>query len=245
MPSAEDLSELSKQHGLVGAKARRLENRIRLIARVLQANALEPALPPGPARAGRLRRMGRIARDLSAIAEHVESGDDGLRRLLRQIWADDVGLWLSTHGFAEGAGIMVPTSFSSRTLKSRQVSSREGPYRAMEPEMASRRTAAAADVGEHVVAALAGRLGTCLTQYLALERMSQGGRPGDRYRIFLIQQLLAIFPDVFDVMPTTTSTGRFVGLCTAVVHVLGLDATGIEKAVQRQMTKARKMAASS
>jgi len=245
MPSAAKLSEIAKQHGLVGTKAQALEDWIRQIARILQTDALEPALPPGQVRAGRLDRLRRIEKGLETIAALVEPSDDGIRRLLRRIWADDVGRWLSTHAVEEGGGIGLPANVSSRTLETRQATSRAGAYRAMELAMASRRAAAAADAGEHLVAAFASCLGNGLTQYLALQRMNTGGRPADRYRKFLIQQLLAIFPDLFDAMPTTTSTGRFVRLCMDVADAIGIDSTGLEKAAQREMMKAKRTTASS
>ena len=84
-----------------------------------------------------------------------------------------------------------------------------------------------------------GRIHQPLARWIEMKSLDKGGRPVDVARSYLIYQLAEAAPDIIGKPATVATTGKFVGLCTAVLVASGLPEAGIEKAIPPVVRKLR------
>ena len=96
---------------------------------------------------------------------------------------------------------------------------------------------------------LAAALNQPLDRFIEVRRQAKGGNPGRRYRNYVIQQLAPLYRAVFGQRPTGmrpgrlpknaqfVRTGEFMLLCELVLGLFGMDTTGVEKAVDRTLSR--------
>jgi hypothetical protein len=93
--------------------------------------------------------------------------------------------------------------------------------------------------GHLILAHFIERIHAPVARLVELKRSDEGGRPADAARNYLIYQLAEAAPDIIGKPATVATTGRFVGLCTAVLVACGLPEAGIEKAIPPVVRKLR------
>jgi hypothetical protein len=147
-----------------------------------------------------------------------------------------LGDYLSIQTF-EDIGIHIDTSVSVHVLSSREAASREGPYRALETEVAASRRSAAGGTAARVIVSFLDRLKRRIDSHLQLMRENKGGRPGNVYRRFAIRQLALAYQQHAGKLPTTSVTGPFMKLCEQSLPLLEIELGGLERAVGRELNK--------
>ncbi len=80
--------------------------------------------------------------------------------------------------------------------------------------------------------------------HLAAEEPAKGGRLSLPEREYVVASLASVFQDIFGVAPTSTVTGKFVGLSTAILELFVLDTQGVESAAKRVLAKMKAPAGS-
>jgi hypothetical protein len=70
-----------------------------------------------------------------------------------------------------------------------------------------------------------------------MARGNRGGAPGQIYRNYAIDALLALYKDASGKTPTSTPSGPFMRLAEVTLERLGLPTDGIEAAVARRMRR--------
>jgi hypothetical protein len=179
-----------------------------------------------------LRKMsGRFAELITLMSKARPDTRNSINDLL----AEPAGTYLSIQAF-ESIGISIDTSVSIHVLSSREATSREGPYRALDTEVATSRRSAAARTAHSAIASFLERLKRRIDLHLDLMRDHKGGNPGNAYRRFAIRQLASAYRRHVG-SPTMTVTGRFMKLCEKVLPLLGIELRGLERAVERELKK--------
>jgi hypothetical protein len=176
-------------------------------------------------------KLGELVRLMSKVRPDT-------RNSINDLLAELTGTYLSIQAF-EDIGIRIDTSVSIHVPSSREAASREGPYRAWESEVATSRRSAAAGTANLAIASFLERLKRPLDLHIDLMRDDKGGNPGNTYRRFAIRQLANAYRRNVG-KPTMTVTGRFMKLCEQVLPLMGIDLRGLERAVERELTKRQK-----
>lgn len=100
------------------------------------------------------------------------------------------------------------------------------------------RSATAAGAGPRLLIALLQDMKGHTDQILMRGRQDRGGRePKDLLRTSLIDELARHYSWFFDSPPTSSATGSFTNLCRAILDELGLDQTGLEKAIENEFAR--------
>jgi hypothetical protein len=102
-------------------------------------------------------------------------------------------------------------------------------------ELTQRKERAAEDRSRELLLGVMGDLAKPLRSYLAIERRNRGGRPKNAERDFIIDEMLAIFPQITGKAPTSSPAGPFVTLCDRVLEALGMETEGVESAVAKRL----------
>lgn len=191
------------------------------------------------ARQQRLKRLVKISGKLGQLMDLLETAPPESRRQLNGLLASLVGINFSIEAF-EHIGIAVDTSVSFRSLESREASSRGGPYRAMEIEVASARQKAGVSGADCALALVLSRVKQRIDMHVSLLRQSKGGHPLNFYRSYAIHELADAFQVHMRRRPTPTAGGKFLQLCEQVFPLLGVDTEGLDGAVERELRKRAK-----
>jgi hypothetical protein len=199
----------------------------------------------GPIKRGRNRRqqlahIRRLSRLFTQLEEALGDRDLNTDRIIRQLLAPDLGELLSLRGISRLAGMPISSSGSHRILASRAATRRAGPYEAIENEIEHRRRAVAEEIAPTLMLKLVRALNAHLARFLQIQRANRGGAPGVLYRNYVIDELAPFFRKAQGKKPTATPRGEFVLLCELALRSIGLDGTGIERAVQRRLVAANR-----
>jgi hypothetical protein len=180
----------------------------------------------------RRKEVERLARAFGAAEEALADSTPIVRGELNRLLAPSLGRSLSIHTF-EQAGVPVSTEVSIHTLSEREGTRREGPYRALEVEVAEARRLAARNAGHTVLEYHCRYLRESLEGYLKLEKQIKIEFRGDPYRRIVVTFLANGFEDVFGRRPTTTEGGLFVNVCDSVLRLFNLPTDGLVRAIER------------
>jgi hypothetical protein len=227
-----DLLDLIKRHGLKPPRDQRLCDLIAHTGDRLR-NFLENKDEFTPE--GRRRRrteVERLARAFGAAEEALADSTQIVRGELNRLLAPSLGRSLSIHTF-EQAGVPVSTEVSIHTLFEREGTRREGPYRALEVEVAEARRLAARKAGHTVLEYHCRYLRERLEGYLKLEKKLKIEFRGNHYRRIVVASLAIGFEDVFGLRPTPTEGSLFVNVCDAVLRLFNLPTDGLTRAIER------------
>jgi hypothetical protein len=168
--------------------------------------------------------LGKVEAALSSAA----STQKEIRRALAPV----LGASLSLQAF-EQSHVPVNTETSIHTRFGRAANMREGPYRALEEEIAASRTLAAGRAGERALTVLVHELRVALERHFQFSKHARRGPKGDQPRRIVIVSLALDFQELFGRRPTETENGAFVRLCEEVLSLFNLSTIGLTKAVGR------------
>jgi hypothetical protein len=191
------------------------------------------------ARRGRRTEVQQLAKAFGAVESALAGSTPMVRSEIRRVLADMLGHSLSVHAF-EQAREFVSTEVSIHTPHSREGTRREGPYRALEAEVARVRCVAARRAGDRVLDGLCHGLREKLEAYIEREKQLKIEFRGDPYRRIVLTWLADGFEEVFDRHPTPTEGGRFVKVCDAVLGLFDLPTEGLVKAIERVLKAMRR-----
>lgn len=195
-----------------------------------------------------LRDVSKALRKLETI---IGDDDPNSNKTLSELFGRELAELLGNRGLARLLpGHPGPQPPSFHDLDSREAERHDGLYDALDDgHYLSERERIARSTAPLLLRRLAGALNQPLNQFLEVRRQAKGGNPGRRYRNYIIRQLAFLYGDVFDQKPTRTRpgripkkaqfvrTGRFMLLCELVLATFHMDTTGVEKAVDRTLTR--------
>lgn len=216
---------------------RRLVDQI--VANIHNHAELSETIKRGRNRRQQLTHIRRLSRLFTHLGEALDDRDLNTDRTIRQLLGSDLGELMSLRGISRLAGMSISSSVSGRILTSRAATRRGGPYEAIEDEIEHRRRAVAEDTAPRLILELVRALNAHLARFLQIQRTNKGGAPGLLYRNYVIDELIPFYRDVCGKGPTTTPGGEFVLLCDQIVTAIGLDGTGIERAVERRLAASK------
>jgi hypothetical protein len=235
-PNASDWDEITPSLRLPVAATSVLRGLVdKIVANIQNHAKLSETIKRGRNRRQQLAHIRRLSRLFTQLEEVLGDRDLNTDRIIRQLLASDLGELLSLRGISRLAGIPISSSVSHRILTSRAATSRAGPAEAIEDEIEHRRRAVAEEIAPTLMLKLVRALNTHLARFLQIQRTNKGGAPGLLYRNYAIDELAEFFRDVRGKEPTPTPTGEFVLICELVLTAIGLDGTGIERAVERRL----------
>jgi hypothetical protein len=107
------------------------------------------------------------------------------------------------------------------------------------PDLAGRRFLGLMD-GPALLGAALAFIEAPIDDWLEQDRPDPGGREPNFVRRHVIQTLAAHAEAVIGQSATATANGAFVKLCAAVMYACGLEAEGVEEAVERELRGLRK-----
>lgn len=76
-----------------------------------------------------------------------------------------------------------------------------------------------------------------LLDFLALAARKGAGSPGKLFRNAAVSHLAEVFTEITGESPTTSAGGRFVTFCDQVLIGIGIDPTGLDEAVKRNLRR--------
>ena len=239
-PSASDWDEIIASLRLPAEATtvlRRLVDQI--VANIQNHEELSETIKRGRNRRQQLAHIRRLLRLFTQLEDVLDDRDLNTDRIIRQLLASELGELISLRGISRLADMQISSSVSDRVLRSRAATRRGGPYEAIEDEIEQRRRAVAEDIAPKLMLELVRALNANLARFLQFQRTNKGGRPGLLYRNYVIEKLIPFYRDVCGKEPTTTPEGKFVLLCELIVTAIGLDGTGIERAVERRLAASK------
>jgi hypothetical protein len=240
-PNASDWEEIARSLHLPIEATTLLRQLVDQIVAKIQSHAeLSETIKRGRNRRQQLAHIRRLSRLFTHLEEVLDDRDLNTDRIIRRLLASDLGGFLSLRGISRLGKTSINPSVSDRIRTSRAATSRAGPYEAFENEIASQRRAVAEDIAPKLLLELVRALNAQLTRFLEVQRANKGGAPGLLYRNYVVDELASFFHTVLKKKPTPTPTGKFVLLCELIVTAIGLDGTGIERAVQRRLVAAKR-----
>ena len=236
-PIDEDRAEITAEFKLDPAKADRLWQ---VVDRVVQECTRHERFGQAqPNRKNRLKALRDLQRDVERLKKTFELSAPVLRDLLRQTTYADLGGFFTAAIMSEIAQESVGPDLQFSRLQ-RIVKPRFDQFNCAEidRETEEGRREAGKHIGQRLVNAVLITISKPVSSQVELERANRGGREQLLYRNYLIQELGRSYQDIFGKPPTTTKTGHFVRLCESVLDAVGLDSTGVEKAVPRVLKSA-------
>ena len=231
--SPDDLADIGRQLRLSVTAVERLGALIESIDGEIRQDAQVPLLDRQRARRTRLVALKSVSSSVGKAVAALEGSASDL--VLDRLLYRGVGSLLSTSALLELGDISVDSEFGFRDQQCRDFRARGGPAPAIEAAMRSRRQLAAQGRAAELLAALLRRMRQCVDDELEAERENRGGSPGNMYRRHAIQRLAAEFEELTGKEPTSTPAGDFVLLCELVLTSIGLDTTGLESSVSREL----------
>ena len=183
-------------------------------------------------RDGRRKEVERLARALGAAEKALMDSTPFVRKELSRILASSLGGSLSIQAF-EQARVPVSTEVSIHVPFEREGRAREGPYRALEAEVAKARCVAARQAGHTVLQFHCRDLRNRLERYLRFEKQLKIEFRGDHYRRIVVVALAYGFEEIFGRRPTSTEGGPFVDVCDALLRLFNLPTVGLTRAIER------------
>jgi hypothetical protein len=187
-------------------------------------------------RAATLKQLKALSEAFDRLSALLAHPNANLAPVLRDVFAPVLSEMLEPEVFTRLLRIRLEYRTDVPGLGDFRGNGMEGPAELMQElrkEMAKGKRQVAREQTPRLLAGVVEQLHAPLRLHLALERQAKGGAPGQRERNFVVGQLADAFPALTGRKPTTTPSGRFVTLCELVLTSIGLDTTGLDKAIQR------------
>lgn len=247
-----DWVEILKNFGLSESQAFQLRQGVVEIADDINKDiAFERRASQGRDRKEVIKHFRRISGVLRKLETTICDDDPNSNKTLSELFARELAELLGNRGLARLLpGHPGPQPPSIHDLDSHEAERHDGPYDALdEGHYLFERERIARSTAPLLLRRLASALNQPLIQFLEVRRQAKGGNPGRRYRNYVIQQLATLYRDVFDQIPTRTRpgrlpkdpqivrTGQFVLLCELILDTFDMDTIGVEKAVDRTLTR--------
>lgn len=182
-----------------------------------------------PDRKARLRELRTIIKSFDGLARSVQSPLFTARSTQFAL-VDQVAPLLSMEAYERLVGGLSPWYVTPREIEGHGPTRGPGDYlnaRVFEAATRLERMNIARNRGPALFESLLAELRDPFDRLSRLEQSRRGGRPRNLRRDFVIAELARI-----TARPTGSPAGPFVRLCEAVLIAIGLDAEGIDKAVQ-------------
>ena len=251
-PDDDDWVEILKNFDLSEKRAEQLGKGVKEIAADLNRDIdFERRALQGRNRKEMIKHLHRVSKALRKFDTIVCDDDANSNKTLSDLLGRELAELLGNRGLARLLlGHPGPQPPSIHNLESREAERHDGPYDALdEGHYLFERERIARSTAPLLLRRLASTLNQPLIQFLEVRRQAKGGNPGRRYRNYVIQQLATLYRDVFDQIPTRTRPGRlpkdpqivrigqFVLLCELILDTFDMDTIGVEKAVDRTLTR--------
>ncbi len=239
-PDDDDWVEILTNFNLSEKRAKLLRQGVVEIAADLNRHiAFERRALQGRDRRETIKHLGRVSKALRKLETIVRDGDPNSDKTLSHLFARELAELLGNRGLKRLLpGHPGPPPPSIHDLDSHDAGRYDGPYDALDDRHYFReRELIARSEAPLLLQRLAGVLDQPLDQFLEVQRRAKGGNPGRKYRNYVIQQLALLYQQIFKKKPTRTRTGRFVLLCELVLDDFDMDTVGLEKAVERTLTR--------
>ena len=176
-PSSEDRREIEATLRLSGAAATLLWTEVdRVVDEIQEHKHMSQQRAQGRNRQKTNGYLGTLSKQLDKLNKHLTKLDPNTAPILRRLLSGPLGELISHRGFAMLLNVSLSYDVSSHTQNSREWTSRGGPGRAIEAELASRRTAVAADHTPELLDNLFIELRRPILRHLEIERSNRGGR---------------------------------------------------------------------
>lgn len=193
-----------------------------------------------PDRKARKKALAAALKARDAFADIIRRDDPYLRGLIRQA-LPELGADLSGMGLSRLGNVgSIPLLLRDEDL-SRYYSPARGDastlYAKLENAAASIRSDIARDVGPPIAIAVLDLLSAPFAAQWRVENADKGGRPQELYRNYLVQELTRLYRDIYQQDATMTRDGAFVRFCSQIFGAVNMPEDGIERAVERVLTK--------
>lgn len=243
-PGDDNLTELINILEVRGANAKEFRVQMRALAVDLKNVASEGPLAARARRKLEAIQLEVVGKALACVTRAL--GYSGKRSDVQQARMKAAGkaleaplaTLLSTFAFEKMTGEFIDCGFDERDLQTRAAQIREGPYRELEREMASRRRA----IARHAAPALLGGTMEILHRETSaalqlLRAVDRGGPAVDTVRREAVLRLALIFKDTTGSPPTTTKGGAFAQFVEHAFDALGLPTQGIDTRIVRVLDR--------
>lgn len=251
-PNGDDWAEILKNFDLSENRENQLRQGVVEIANDINKDiAFERRASQGRGRKETNKHFRNISKALRKLETIICDDDPNSNKTLSELFGRELADLLGNRGLARLLpGHPGPQPPSIHDLDSHESERHDGPYEALDDgHYLSERERIARSAAPMLLQSLAAALNQPLNQFLEVRRQAKGGNPGLRYRNYVVQQLAILYRNVFKQKPTGTRpgqlpknaqfirTGRFVLLCELILDAYGMDTTGVEKAVDRTLTR--------
>jgi hypothetical protein len=207
---------------------------------VLEAiNEYQAKLQNQPSRSDLVKGLKDFEKALRRLRDECRRSANLMHEFLPHDTLGYVGESLTFSAMGEALGKnVIPRSFNDKIEVKRSVGERIT-LEFMEEFSRASREALGLNQGHLILTHFIERIHQPLATWIEMKSLDKGGRPVDVARSYLIYRLAEAAPDIIGKSATVATTGRFVGLCTAVLVACGLPEAGIEKAIPPVVKKLR------
>jgi CRISPR/Cas system-associated endoribonuclease Cas2 len=235
LPDPDDFDEIVSESGLNDEQANELSLTIRHIAEDLET--FEKQFEGRKPRAELVPRLKRLAKILGELEDEIRRASSTMSDFLPFDTLEEIGLLMS-YSALEAA---LDCKLISRKLRPEIERILEEGDELRIAEIESRfdyeRRTLGLEKGPRLLAYLIRRINRPIKTWVELDRLNRGGRPSNMVRDYVLIRLAQACRRILGKRPTATASGSFVRLCVGVFNACGLDDEGIEKAVDRILTR--------
>jgi hypothetical protein len=190
-------------------------------------------------RADMVRRLERLAKILGELEDEIKRASRTMSDFLPFDTLEEIGLLVS-YSAMEAA---LDCKLISRDLRLEMEHIPEEGDGLRMAEIESRfdyeRKTLGLKEGPRLLAYLIHRINQPIKIWIELDKLNRGGRRSNMVRDYVLIRLAQACPRILRSRPTATANGPFVRMCIGVFNACGLDDQGIEKAIERILSKPR------
>lgn len=192
-----------------------------------------------PGRADLVARVKRLEKALGRLAYECDRSAEVLEFVLPFDLSQYLGQSLTFSAMSEAVGRDVfPRNFDVQT-RSRRTENEPGSLASLEQRTRPLRQAVGLKHGHLILQHLVRELHAPLQNWVEIDRLNKGGRPGDAVRTCLIYRLAEAAPSIIGKPASIAPTGSFADLCSIVLTRCGLSEKGIDKAIPAVVRRIR------
>jgi hypothetical protein len=188
-----------------------------------------------------VRRLKRVAKALSALDDEIQRWHKTMTDFLPFDTLETIGLTMSYSAMEAALNEQIPSRDVKGVVERLRVGDAAVRIAEIEERFDYQRKAIGLKRGPELLAHLIESINRPIKSWLELDRCNHGGRPSNVTRDYLLFRLAESAREILGDKPTTTANGPFHRMCGYVFPACGLDAEGLEKAIERTLKKHKSM----